>query len=236
MANSIIKEAYVYYAQLKRPALKWQQKEVKGKPLANKEYVVDALLKADDLDKLVRHYKKKGVKSVSEVKYLDKEAFTKRFKTEPPTDEAYQTDGDYAIIKFRKHASYKDGNPTPNPPSVVGFASLGNKSKNGYDITGRDTLIGNGSLVNIEISERSYPIPAGKKGLAIDLWGIQVIDLIPYEVGGVGFEDAGEVIEKKSEEIDEDFDEDFDDSEGFDDAGEQQDSSEEEEDDDDWEA
>lgn len=227
----VINDVYVYYVKLKTPALQYQKNEVEGKPFANKEYVLDAIMKTADIEKFEKVYKKKGVKSLSEIKYVPKDQFEKRFKTAPPASDDYiNEDGEYAVLKIRKSASYKDGSPIANPPAVVGFKSLGNKSKNGFLIEGRDTLIGNGSLVNIQIAERTYNVPnSTSKGMALDLFAIQVVDLVEYKQEGVGFDDAGDIVE---ESHDKDFDED--EEEGFSDAGE--DIPEDSGDDEEWDA
>jgi hypothetical protein len=236
MSNKpVIKSVYLYYSQLKRPVLCYQKSEVAGMPFKDKEYVVDALLTAADLASLTKTYRSKGVKMLSQIKYFNAEAFTKRFKVAPPEGAEYLTDGEYAVIKFRKHAAYPDGKPNPYPPSVVGFKSLGNKSQNGYLIEGRETILGNGTKVNLQIAERIYKIPnSNSKGMSLDLYGIQVDTLVPYETAGLGFDDAGDV-------EDSDFDEAVSgtESEGFDDAGdvvEAEPEIEEEEEADEWDA
>lgn len=236
----IIKDVYVYYSKLARPELAHQKKHDPKLPLKNKVYVVDALIKSDELEKLVKFYKKKGVKSLAEIKYLDKETFVKRNKCEPPSDPAYMNeDGEYGILKIRKSASYNDGKPVQHPPKVVGFKSLGDKSRNGFLIKGRETELGNGTLTNIEIDERTYSIPnSNKQGMALDLWGLQVINLVEYVRKSTGFEDAGDSFEK---EYDSDFDED-EESSGFEDAGDSMDEQgsdepePEDEDEDEWDA
>lgn len=221
----IIKNVFIYYSKLKTPELKMNQKPDPKKPLRNKEYIADVLLKADDLKELRKKYRKAGVKAFQEIKSFTKEEFQKRFKVDPPAAKGYTNeDGEYDILKVRKAASYSDGTPAEPRPAVVGFGSLGGQSKNGYDIN-HEVLMSNGTEINLQLRERKYNIPSGGSGTALDLWKIQVINLIPYEEEG--FEDEGEDIESKAPQAkDEDIDEEFDD--------EPSNSSEPVEDDEEW--
>lgn len=189
----VIKNAFIYYARLNQPVLKLNQKADAKLPLKNKEYVVDVLFKNSDLEKLKKIYRKAGVIAFKEIKPLTKEEFKKKFKCEPPTNKEYSNeDGEYEILKVRKAASYSDGSPAEPRPAVVGFKSKDGKTENGYEIN-HTVPMSNGTEVNIQLRERKYNIPSGGQGTALDLWKIQVINLIPYEEEG--FEDEGDDIE-----------------------------------------
>lgn len=54
-------------------------------------------------------------------------------------------------------------------------------------------LIGNGSLVNVQYTPREY-MAFGRKGLALQLEAVQVLELVPYEErGGLEFDEEGEM-------------------------------------------
>lgn len=187
--------AFVYYTKIAKPALKYEQSPVKGKPFANREYSVDVLVTEEDFSTFKKRYKTSNV--VKSVKELDAKEFEEKFKVAPP----YEADT-YYILKFKKSADYKDGNPT-DKPKVVGKKGSGISSA---------TELGNGTKANVHWREREWSY-GGKKGLSLDLSGIAVIELVEYTKGAsIDFGDEFEEIEDNStndfgdefEEIEED--------------------------------
>lgn len=211
----VLKNVYAYYAKIASPALKFEKKEDKELPFLNKEYVVDLLLPAKDMAKLRKQYKK-DVKAVTETKYLTEKEFKETFKVDPPSDAKYKNeDGEYEILKVRKHASWPDGTPTEKP-QVLGCKNKMTVDRDGKKING-DVLIGNGSLVNVQLVERPFK---KVKGMSLDLEKIQVLELVEYSTDVTLFESEG----------DDDFEDDDDSNEdSFDDEGEVEEVEEEEE-------
>jgi hypothetical protein len=100
--------------------------------------------------------------------------------------------GDFVKIKRKVHK--KDGSERPSP--VI---------KDSQNNTWDGSLVGNGSLVNVKFSTYDWTY-AGKSGVATDLMGVQVVDLISYGGDGSNFDavDGGYTVasqDKEGEEV-----------------------------------
>lgn len=200
----MIKNAYVFYAKFKTPALKYQQQEDRELPYKNKEYVGDFLIPFDQLKALKKEWKKTVKAFQSSKGGLSPKDFKEKYKVDKlPPKEYLNEDGEYEIIKFRKHASQQDGTPN-DPPALFGYFKAKGRDKNGLKVT-QDTLLGNGTLVNVQLTVRKLKTESGKDQ-QLDLYGVQVIELVPYQSSGDEFE-----------EHDGDFEDAEEESEGFDD-------------------
>ncbi len=169
--KNVVFNAYIYYPKLKNPALRYGLKPA-STPHGNREYVVDVLIEEDDYKKLKKKYK--TVKSIKDAQEFDATEFEERYKVAPP----YEAET-YFIVKFKKSADYKDGNPT-TPPVVRAAKGCGQK------VT-IETEIGNGTQAHIQWKEREWTYE-GKKGLSLDLAAVGVKNLIEYEGGELELE------------------------------------------------
>lgn len=230
MSMIAIKNVILNFTRVNHPELMYQRKVDPNNKLVNHEYVTDVLMPAKAMKKLKADFRKAGVKALKSTRTFDADEYKKAYLVDAPEgDEYLNSDGLYETIKFRQSAAYPNGEPVEHRPEVIGFKSEGGKSKNGYDV-GVNVPIGNGTLANLQLRVRPY-VFEGAKGTSLDLWATQIIDLVPYEGGGLLFDDAGEGEAPEDEEFDS----------AFDDAGEdtsvpESDSSDDsdEEDDDDW--
>lgn len=203
----MIKNAYVYYAKLKTPALKYKKEAVEDKPFMNKEYVAEFLLTAAQMKALKKEWK--TVRAFKETTEVSEKELREKYKVEDiPSDEYKNEDGKFEMIKFRKHASQKDGTPN-DPPKLFGYFKSKGLDKAGKVIT-QETLLGNGTLVNAQLTVRKLNTASGKD-MQLDLFGVQVVELVPYETKTDAFEDHEDEFEES----------DKDDSEGFDDHDEE---------------
>lgn len=188
MPDSVmIKDAYVYYAKFKTPSLKYQQEADEEFPFKNKEYVGDFLIPYAQLKSLKKEWRK-TVKAFQSAKGgLSPKAFKEKYKLDTlPPDEYKNEDGEFETIKFRKHASQQDGTPN-DPPTLFGYFKAKGKDKNGLKIT-QDVLLGNGTSVNVQLTVRKLKTESGKD-VQLDLYGVQVIELVPYQGKEDQFED-----------------------------------------------
>jgi hypothetical protein len=96
--------------------------------------------------------------------------------------------GDF--VKIKRKVNKKDGNPRQSPV-------IKDSQNNDWD----GSLIGNGSLVNVKFSTYDWTY-AGKSGVATDLMGVQVVDLVPYGGDGSNFDavDGGYTVPASSQE------------------------------------
>jgi len=107
---------------------------------------------------------------------LDKDAVTVLQENGLPVKNKGDEKGDYVLVK--RKVRRKDGGVN-RPPKVV----------DSNNTVMHDTLIGNGSLVNVKY--RPYDWTFGnKQGVAADLVAIQVVDLVEYSTNSEEFEDV----------------------------------------------
>lgn len=213
-------EPYVYYAQLASPgAQKFETTEDKDDLLKDKEYVMEVLVKTKELKKLRQKWEK-TVKLLRGNSLYTAEEFEKRFKIAPPTDSAYETiveevdedDNEYEVtkyetIKVRKYSAYHDGNPTRlvqiwGAKKARGTdrndvpVSQQTQDKSGKITGGESTLLGNGTMVKIQLTVRPLKTKSGKD-LQFDLFAVQVLELVEYVSTETedGFDDEDEDFE-----------------------------------------
>lgn len=206
---AILNNCYFYYCHVGTPILKYQKEAMEGFPMGNKEHVVDVLVPAKTFTGLKKKYKGGApVKAFKEAKTYTAKEFEKAFKVAPPKGKEFLNDDDeYTLLKFRTHASYQDGEPNKNPPSIVGKTTT--KDASGQTV-GMKVAIGNGSMGGVQYKDEPYVVPkSGSKGMKLKLIRLQILNLIPYEANANEFdmdEDEDEVIGGDDEgfEIDED--------------------------------
>lgn len=174
----MIKDAYVYYAKFKTPALKYKQQEDKEFPFKNKEYVGDFLIPYSQLKALKKEWRKTVKVFQSSKGGISPKLFKERYKVDKlPPKEYLNEDGEYELIKFRKHGAAKDGTPNP-PPELFGYSMSKGVDRNGLKVA-QDTALGNGTLVNVQLKVRE--LNTEDKDQQLDLFKVQVIELIPYQ-------------------------------------------------------
>lgn len=193
----------VAYCHTKTPKLKYQEEEVPGKPLKNKQYTVDVCVPAPLFKQMLKKYKPLGVKAVKEAREHDAAAFEKAYKY--PAPEGFgETDDEgkvtFYTVKFTAHADYPDGSAAPRPTIV------GTKDEDGVN-RGTDNIgqkvgptigIGNGTLANVQFKERKYTYK-GKTSVALDLVAVQVLELTEFSAQALEF-DMGEMDDSVQEQ------------------------------------
>lgn len=170
-----LKDVVLHYAFINVPALKYEEKIDPDDFLANKEYVVDACIKASEFKAMKRSYSGMGVKSLKEVEGITADKYTASYQVEPPAD-FEDEDGLYYVLKFRAFTKYPSGDPCP-VPSVFGIVGR-TQDRKGNEIA-QDTSIGNGTRAFLQYGERTYSYK-GKSGIALDLKGVAITELVPY--------------------------------------------------------
>jgi hypothetical protein len=186
----VINNVFMYYVKLDRPELRVKAKRDPKLPLLNTEYVFEALMPYEDLKALQKTYKKSGVKGLSSnnIKSFTADEFKKTFKVDAPHAAIYaDEDGEYSMMKARCPASYMDGKPTAHRPEVVGFDGVDKAGKK----VGRSIKMGNGTLSNMQLKERISKFE-GDTSIVLDLWAVQIVDLVVYTADELGFEGVGE--------------------------------------------
>jgi len=100
--------------------------------------------------------------------------------------------GDF--VKIKRKVNKKDGSIRPSP--VI---------KDSQNNTWDGNLVGNGSLVNVKFTTYDWTY-AGKSGVASDLMGVQVVDLVPFGGDGSNFDtvDGGYTVGTQQQEEGED--------------------------------
>lgn len=164
--KSIIFGAYLYYPKLIVPELEYQKEEVQGLPHVNKQFTTEVLVEEEDYKKIKAKYK--TVKAVKGAKVLDREEFVELFKMEPP----YEADR-YYLVKFSKKAYYSSNNDPAVPITVrraKGWSGIP------YD---ESKMIASGTKANVQFKERTWDNKWGV-GMALDLKGVGVLDLVEY--------------------------------------------------------
>jgi hypothetical protein len=208
---AVIKNVVLNYVKIKQPTLEFEKKEDASNPVLNKEFVVDALIQSATYKKL-----KKIFKTVAAIKTpshnVTAAEYKEIYKVEVPEGAGWcNDDGEYTIVKFRKKAYYKSNGDATDQPIVRGIK--GDRDASGQTVN-PEVEVGNGSLANLQFNERNWEF-GGKKGLSLDLGGIQVINLVEYTAKNV------DEFEYDEDEFggDDDFGGDADDDAGDDDAG-----------------
>ena len=82
--------------------------------------------------------------------------------------------GDF--VKIKRKVNKKDGSVRPSPV-------IRDSQNNTWD----GNLVGNGSLVNVKFTTYDWTY-AGKSGVASDLMGVQVVDLVSFGGDGSNFD------------------------------------------------
>lgn len=91
------------------------------------------------------------------------------------------------FIRLKKNAILKDGGPAKPIPVVDGKVQPWNQ----------DTLIGNGSVANVNVMLDEYGTGKAKK-VTVKLMGVQVVKLVPY-AGRSSFKDQGATVTAEAE-------------------------------------
>lgn len=156
--------------------VKLQQADFKYGSTTEKEYAVDCIVEKAVAKAWNKEFPKQKAKEV------DRGDFERIYKVAPPFDgdELY-------VIKLKKPAQYKDGNPIPDAMRPRAFVKGGNGKL--QDIT-KDILVANGSK-----GVASYDVRDNDFGHFASLKAIRVDDLIEYKkVGGAAsYDELGEV-------------------------------------------
>ena len=95
--------------------------------------------------------------------------------------------GNYVLAKRR--VKRKDGGVN-SPPKVV----------DSNNTPMHNTLIGNGSLVNVKFSPYEWTF-GNKQGIGLDLQAVQVVDLVEYSTGEEEFDPVSGVYQASDEDI-----------------------------------
>lgn len=164
--KSIIFGAYLYFPKITVPELEYQKEAVADLPHVNKQYTTEVLIEEEDYKKIKAKFK--TVKAVKGAKVLDRDEFVELLKIEPP----YEADR-YYLVKFSKKAYYSSDN-SPSEPVTVRRAK--GWTGNPYDDT---KMVASGTKANVQFKERTWDNKFGK-GMALDLKGIGILDLVEY--------------------------------------------------------
>ena len=194
----VINQVAFNYVKIKTAAPKYG--ETQGCSIDKCEYTVQVCIPAATAKALKKHPKYKKIAAIKDMDEVDAAAYEKTFKVKPPEGDIYPNeDGDFFMLRLSNFAGYKDGTPVPEEliPRVLGSVK---KDGQTYDVTGkmvnRQVEIGNGSLGKVSFKERDWEYN-GKKGISLDLTGVQVTNLVEYvsktaNVNEFDFDEAGD--------------------------------------------
>lgn len=151
----ILKNVTFGYVKLQKPVTKYESDEL--------VYELDAIVDEETAKAFGKQFKKQKAKE------YDNDDFTSAFKIEP----VYEDQDEQYVLKFRRPATYKDGNPIAEDlkPKVLVKGANG-KLKN----IAKTTLVANGSKGSVE-----YDIIENSYGTFTRLKNIMVTDLIEYQ-------------------------------------------------------
>jgi hypothetical protein len=187
MAN-VLGNCIFHYARLSKPELMYEREETDN-PMENKQYVIDAIVPAKTYNGLKKTFK--NVKMLKEAKTYTAKEYEEIYKVAPPEGEEWLLDGEYVRLKFTNKAWYMKSGDATKPPRLVGSVKTGSgtASANGIDIIAKDTEVdgetifatgvGNGSTGKLCFKPREFE-HKNKKGLCLDLSGVQIINLVEY--------------------------------------------------------
>lgn len=181
----VVKNVVLMYTRIKNPDLEFEATASTGedKDYMNKEYSTQIVMPESEYKKLDKKYGKRGhkVKMLTDsVRFYSAKEYEAAFKVKPPESEDYVTEDGYVSIKFSQKAYWVNSGDRFPAPRVVGTKKGGTVDNDGNEING-DVGIGNGTIGHMSFRERTFKNPkTQKQGLALDLTGVQVHNLVPY--------------------------------------------------------
>lgn len=167
------------YAKIQEPGTKYQS-------TTEREYSVDVIVSEDQADEWNELFPKQTAKVV---KTLD---FEKIYKIPAPFPEEKKQ----YVIKLKRPAQYKDGNPIAEQYRPKVLQKKGNVN---VDIT-HEVLVANGSEGFV-----SYETNSNDFGTFARLRNVLVTKLIPYERSASADDDFGDVVTSEVAEASDDF-------------------------------